>query len=182
MGRKKAVEDYGRNLEEEFAEWEYYHEHGGTDPSWPDGVNMNLICNHIAYYKRKIIESMPPENYPEVFHRPDPPRVDDNYFARAEEIRSMAVAALERYRQDANLQFLRQRRDFIHPRDRANLRLDALLWCFLSLEQAVREDDMQFMRRCRNVEKDLADFADCAAKVKEFSPRQMVQAVQMSLF
>ncbi len=150
MARKKETEDYGKALEREFAQWEHYYEHGGTDPFYPDGVNMALIRNHIAYYKRKIVETMPPESYPEVFYRPDPPEVDGNYFARAGEIRSAAVEALERYRQDANLQFLRERHDFIHPRDRENLRLEA--------------------------------FADCAARVKGFSPQRLVQAVQIDLF
>jgi hypothetical protein len=182
MARKKEAEDYGRALEREFAQWEHYYEHGGTDPFCPDGVNMALIRNHIAYYKRKIVETMPPESYPEIFHRPDPPEVDGNYFARAGEIRAAAVEALAQYRQDANLRFLRERHDFIPPRDRENLRLDALVWRFLFLEKAVQEDDLQVMRRRRDVAEDLAAFADCAAKVKELSPQQMIQAVQITLF
>jgi hypothetical protein len=181
MGKKKETEDYGAELEKAFARWVYLYEHGGSDPAWPDGTNLNLVHNHVAYYKRKIVETMSPENYPEAFHWPDPPIVDNNYFARADEIRCAAATALERYKRDANLQFLRQRCDFIKKHDRETLRLDALLGRFLSLERAVREDDLQIMRRFRNVENDLADFASCAAKIKGFSPQQMVQAVQISL-
>jgi hypothetical protein len=181
MGRKKEVENYAEMLEKEFAHWEHLYEHGCTDPFWPDGMNLNLVRNHIAYYKRQITETMTPENYPEVFHRPGPPEVDGNYFARPEEIRRKALQDLEHYRQDENLQFLQRRYDFIRQHDRINLRLDALLGCFTSLERAIQKDDLQDMRRCRNVEDDLADFASCAARVKEFSPQQVVQTVQMSL-
>ncbi len=182
MARKKEVENYAEMLEREFARWEHIYEQGCTDPSWPDGVNLTLVRNHITYYKRKIIETMSPENYPEVYHRPDPPEVDGNYFARAEEIRSAAVQDLERYKLDGNLQFVRERYPFIHARDRANLGLDALLWRFLALQRAVQENDLQVMRRRRDAEKDLLDFADCAARIKAFSPQQTVRIMQMSLF
>lgn len=182
MGRKKEVENYPKELEKSFARWEYLYEHGGSDPFWSDGTNLNLVRNHIAYYKWQIKETMSPENYPEAFHRPDPPEMDGNYFARADEIRCAAVAALDRYRQDENLQFLRQRYEFIKKQDRENLHLDAYLNRFTSLERAVQEDDLLIMRRFGDITEDLAGLAHCAAKIKEFSPQQLVQAVQISLF
>ena len=29
-------------------------EHGGSDPNYDDGVNMNLTRNHIIYYKNEL--------------------------------------------------------------------------------------------------------------------------------
>ena len=40
------------NHESSFERWQSYHDFGGQDPFWADGCNMNLIRNHIIYYKR----------------------------------------------------------------------------------------------------------------------------------
>lgn len=45
--RKKAKEDYAKQLEDSFNQWDHYRTQGGSDPFWPDGTNMNLIRNHI---------------------------------------------------------------------------------------------------------------------------------------
>ena len=29
--------------EERYSKWHNYREHGGSDPTWPDGSNMNLL-------------------------------------------------------------------------------------------------------------------------------------------
>ena len=75
--------------------WEDIWENGCSDPFWPDGVNLNLIHNHICYEKDEIRrlckesgESPPPE-----FYFPTPPVVDENFFAapnskRARKIKS----------------------------------------------------------------------------------------------
>jgi len=47
-------------LEREFRSWDYQYKYGCQDPFWPDGVNLNLVRNHIiALYKEladKILE------------------------------------------------------------------------------------------------------------------------------
>ena len=47
---KMTVEQIQANLDERFQVWNYIAQNGCSDPGWPDGVNMNLVRNHIIYY------------------------------------------------------------------------------------------------------------------------------------
>ena len=60
-----------------------------------DGVNLNLVRNHILYFKRQIEETQPLYKNTEVYRRELPPQVEDSYMAQAEEIRAHAKDALE---------------------------------------------------------------------------------------
>ena len=43
----------------------------------------------------QIAETMPPERYPEIYHRETPPEVDRDYMARADEILINTKVSLE---------------------------------------------------------------------------------------
>ena len=49
-------------LEKAYAQWESLYKQGGSDPFYPDGVNLNLVRNHILYFKRQIEETHLMEN------------------------------------------------------------------------------------------------------------------------
>lgn len=83
--------DYAAALEKSFARWDFIREHGSSDPFWADGVNMNLVRNHIIFYKQKLSEEATLFLLPEAFYRETPPVVDNNYMARANEIRQNAA-------------------------------------------------------------------------------------------
>ena len=57
---------------------------GSQDPFWPDGVNMNLVRNHIIYYRRNICEMC--EKYgmipPEEAEYELPPKVSECLWLR----------------------------------------------------------------------------------------------------
>ena len=56
---------------------------GCSDPAYTDGVNMNLVRNHMIYYKCKIQEickKMEVE-LPEEYYIPIPPVADNGYMA-----------------------------------------------------------------------------------------------------
>ena len=36
--------------------WNDIHDNGCSDPFWSDGVNMNLVRNHVIYYLKQISE------------------------------------------------------------------------------------------------------------------------------
>lgn len=84
-------------LMERMEHWGELKMHGGADPSWPDGTNMNLTRNHIMYYRFKIAEDCMANGFPEP---PEcgleaPPEVPDGYMAslvqtgRVERLRAM---------------------------------------------------------------------------------------------
>lgn len=94
--KKKAVQDqmleYRKSIADGLERWKHINKNGCSDPFWPDGCNMNLIRNHIFYYKGKIAEicrinRMP---LPEEYYFPAPPEVDNQYMAglgRAERVK-----------------------------------------------------------------------------------------------
>ena len=51
-------EDLRQKIDDEFRRWDHIHLHGCSDPGWEDGINMNLVRNHIIYYYRQIAEIM----------------------------------------------------------------------------------------------------------------------------
>ena len=100
--KAKTVEERIERLTEDcldsFTRWDYLYHNGGQDPFWADGTNLNLVRNHIIYYKREIQELCETEGIfkPDVFYRELPPEVDDNYMAKSEQIRQEAVSILSR--------------------------------------------------------------------------------------
>lgn len=67
---------------EHYDRWKYLRENGGADPFWSDGVNLNLIRNHICYYRRKIKALC--EHYhlliPSVCFRDLPPEMPNDFY------------------------------------------------------------------------------------------------------
>ena len=93
MAERKEKENLAEELARSFERWEYLMEHGGSDPFYADGTNMNLVRNHIIYYKRRMAEQYGTdyEKYPEAFYRELPPEADDSYMARTGEIKDGAA-------------------------------------------------------------------------------------------
>lgn len=90
---KKEVEKMAEEIKQTVVRWKSHKENGCSDPCWADGVNMNLLRNHLFYYKQQIREicmandlPLPPEAYV-----PDLPYVDCNYFALPESDRARRI-------------------------------------------------------------------------------------------
>ena len=74
-------------VDREFRRWNLLADGGCQDPGWPDGVNMNLVRNHIIYWyglldERGLVEvqlSLFPGEEVARDRRPIPPEVPDNY-------------------------------------------------------------------------------------------------------
>ncbi len=74
--------------------WHDLMANGCNDPFWPDGVNLNLVRNHIIYGLRQIAELNASERQLSMFEistisandvmRDEriPPKVDDNYMVK----------------------------------------------------------------------------------------------------
>ena len=54
----RTVEMIRADLEKEFARWDEIYHHGCRDPFWWDGVNLNLVRNHIIHDYRLLREKM----------------------------------------------------------------------------------------------------------------------------
>ena len=93
MSKKKqskiSLETLVLECEERFKRWTEIHENGCCDPTWPDGVNLNLIRNHIMITQKRIREycDVCNDELPAIALREVPPKLDGDYMANAEVIR-----------------------------------------------------------------------------------------------
>ena len=83
---KMTVEQIQANIDERFQVWNHIAQNGCSDPGWPDGVNMNLVRNHIIYYYGLLHERQTAQVQISLVdipasaqERPIPPEVPDNY-------------------------------------------------------------------------------------------------------
>jgi len=176
---KKQQEDYAAELQKSFDRWEYLRVHGGSDPFWSDGCNMNLVLNHILYYKGKIEETMPLEQYPEIYYRETPSEVDRDYMARPEEIRANAKKSLELYKENPDYQFLCRRVPGLTERQKKDTCIGNVIGYVSGLEAAINKGDLITMRRHERADGYISGFSDCAARVRNIKPPENEQ---MSLF
>lgn len=79
--RKKKSGELGAEIRENMERYEELRQYGGTDPFWPDGVNMNLCRNHIIYLRKRIEQELKPEYYPEEYYMVLPKEADPEYQA-----------------------------------------------------------------------------------------------------
>ena len=189
MGKKK--ENLTEELTKSFEEWEYLNEHGGSDPFWADGTNMNLVRNHIMYFKNKMMEEYGAdyEKYPEIFYRELPPEVNQNYMARAGEIKDGAAQTLEYYISDPNFHYLLSNKGMLTEKEAKQISLYNVLGYASGLAKAIKDGDLITMRRhAGRPEGYLESFAQCATKMmkiideKKKEPEQVQGNGQLSLF
>lgn len=69
-------------LAERYAHWEKENRDGCVDPNWSDGVNLNLVRNHIINFKRQIRHTCDNFNLPipAIYYRPLPPEMPADFF------------------------------------------------------------------------------------------------------
>lgn len=79
----EKIEQYCAGIREEIARWKQINENGCNDPFWSDGTNMNLVRNHIIYYKGKILELCTIRRipFPEEYYLATPPLANNDYMA-----------------------------------------------------------------------------------------------------
>ena len=176
---KKQEPDYTAELQQDFDRWDYLHIHGGSDPLWSDGSNMNLVRNHILIGKRRIEENMIPEQYPDIYYRKTPPKMDKDYMARPDEIRENAKTSLEIYKANEDYQYLRRRITRLTERQKKDTCIAAVIGYAEGLEQAINNDDLITMRRHEHPNNYVGSFSSCAARVRDIRPPD---TEQISLF
>ncbi|MGN1338750.1 MAG: hypothetical protein ACI4WS_00505 [Oscillospiraceae bacterium] len=166
MSKSGKNVDYAAALENSFARWDYIHEHGCSDPFWADGVNMNLVRNHIIYYKQQLSEEATLFLLPEAYYREVPPEVDNNFMARPDEIRLNAARSMQIIDADENLKFVREQSVHLTEKQFKQLCIPAILGYAESLRRAISEDDLLTMRRYENPNGYLESFQSAAQKLR----------------
>lgn len=85
MGKKTAAEELKELVEdcaERYERWHTLRTEGGADPYWSDGVNLNLVRNHIKYAKQRIKEHCCKHNLviPAIYYSPLPPDMPNDFY------------------------------------------------------------------------------------------------------
>ena len=70
-------------LMSDYSRWKHIFEFGCSDPSWCDGVNINLVRNHILYAKKRVEEVLKDNYiaYPDSYFYPDPVELPNDFMA-----------------------------------------------------------------------------------------------------
>lgn len=84
---KMTVKQIREEIDKEFDRWNALANGGCCDPFWPDGVNMNLVRNHISYWYKWLAEKIDADVQMSLFgeedmlqnERPLPPKVPEGY-------------------------------------------------------------------------------------------------------
>lgn len=169
-----------QNLIGEFARWEHLHKYGGQDPFWEDGCNLNLVRNHILYYRRKLEEL---EYFPEIYNQEVPPEVDNTYMARADEIREHAKQSLAIYLADKDYQYLMENSCRIDKKTADNIGLGNVLGYVDGLKQFIKQDSLLEMRRHERASIYLESFKSCRKKLEKILEEPKPEKLgQLSIF
>lgn len=86
--QKKRSKQLGKEIRDSRKRYEDLRAHGGSDPFWSDGVNMNLCRNHVMYFRKQVETELDPENYPEEYFLEIPAEVSVHYMADPEQVNS----------------------------------------------------------------------------------------------
>lgn len=74
----------GQRIFSDYSHWVEIFNEGCNDPNWSDGVNINLVRNHILYDKSEV-ERVLGDNYiayPDEYFYPDPVELSSNFMAK----------------------------------------------------------------------------------------------------
>lgn len=186
MSAKKKtnqLEEAIKNLTRSFQRWDDIMENGCYDPFHCDGVNLNLVRNHIIYEKKQIDEFLKEEHensflstpYPDIYHRPTPEKVSYDYMVKPDEIRSRAVEQLTKYEQDPNFCYLRDHFNEAFPNGETKATKEAGIYPgkfnrFIRFRPIVEKDDLVGMRNLFRVpyEEHIQELTDCANELRSF--------------
>ena len=177
-------------LNERYARWEYLYQNGGSDPFYPDGENLNLVRNHIIYFKRQLEELQNQqreeqislfESDPVTDTRPLPPKVDDGYMARSEQIRSDGLQTLRLLQADPDAQYV------LHPpriseAAAKKMSLSAYLHYYHTLKHGLETDNLVDVRRYRNAEYWLECFREKAAEIRKIVEKESEESAHLGSY
>ncbi len=166
--------------EKEYQRWQSLYEFGGSDPFYTDGSNLHLVRNHLIYYKKKMEEICEETGIqlPDIYYRELPPEVPREYMARPDEIRQAARESLSAYENDPNYIALCEKGKQISLKQRKEVYFDSVVQYVKGLRQAIKEDDLVFMRRHRNRNVYADSFRSCLERIEKLKPEEY----QLTLF
>ena len=137
--QRSRKEQLAEVIRESHEQWKRLRENGGNDPFWTDGVNLNLVRNHIIYGRRLCEEELQEGDYPEDY-LPLPEKVPPNYMVKSDEIRRKASELMRNIKENS---------DYIglFGKSKKSQKEAAIIKYISGYSQSISEDDLVAMRR-----------------------------------
>lgn len=161
MGKKET--DYGTELEKDYQRWFALLKQGGHDPTYTDGVNMDLVRRHIIIDKKYLEDKEKPEEY----GWPLPMEVPRSYMARAGQIWYGAIRSYQTYLEDENYQYLCQAADQLSSDIKKKSCLDNVLGYAETVRKALLRQDYVTLRLHEKPDRYLESFEGCRKRIGE---------------
>ena len=103
-------EELEKHIAERFSVWDDTFENGCCDPTWEDGCNLNLVRSHIIFAYKYLDKLNNSAEQLDIFamcgenaeRRQLPPKVDNKYMARLDDLIAKARETAEAVEQDDN--------------------------------------------------------------------------------
>lgn len=165
--------------------WNHVYLNGCNDPTWTDGVNLNLIHNHIIYDYEKI-----KKYYPDEYAKMDivePMEMPSEYMARADEIRSAMKKHFVELFDHSDYKEMMQRYEALSPSQKKSIIEPFPIRRIITFESACKEaiesDDLVRMRGLlyHSAEEYHAECRDFIQEMDELEPVEEVVQFTMEL-
>lgn len=166
--------------EERYRRWHDIYQNGCYDPTWTDGVNLNLVRQQLQYAKRCIAQDCNEIGceLPEIYYKELPPEVDDSYMANPNLIRENAKVVLSKLMVMPEYIFLKEQDNELNSVQKEKICYYSVLGYVTRLKAAIAKDDLVCMRLYRIPERYFDSIKCCAERAKSLKP----EPIQLSLF
>lgn len=182
---KQTVAQIKAEIAREQARWHEIYTNGCHDPFYADGVNLELVRNHIIHYVRELkARSRQPEQL-SLFMCAEaedadielPPEVPQDYMAKPEEIRTKALQTMAALISSPEAQFV-MRHPPLDAAGEKTLHLNVYQNnYFTNLECAIQKDDYVTMRRYGDTDYWLSAYHTEASKLRSYLSSQVPASV-----
>ena len=189
---QEQMQETVAELVERYNRWQDLYKNGCFDPSYCDGVNLNLVRNHIQFAKRKIeklVEEHKELSFPAEYEKIEiPQEVSNNYMANPEKIIREAKETLSAMEEDENYKYLLSIKDDLTDKEKEKICFSTVISCRRWLKDAIERNDFVYMRLYREAKREmkLNSFKECVERVKNCLENRNQSSepvfIQMSLF
>ena len=148
----EEIETMEMQCRQSYEQWDNIFANGCQDPFWEDGVNLNLVRNHIIYYQNRITDLCEENGYfkPEICFREPPLKVDQHYMAKKAEIEQAACNSLQDIEQNKDYLKLLAFESKLSDEQQKTVSYSAVLGYVNHLKSAICTKDYVAMRRYSN--------------------------------
>lgn len=146
--KTKSLDELAQECKQSYERWTDLHNNGCRDPCWADGVNLNLVRNHIIHYKRQMAVLYKEQGVepPPILLRELPPRLDPEYMANADEIHQRATDIMTKISQMPEYGELKSIYPGLSPAQRKESGCQFIMNWVSRLKTAIEQDNLVVMR------------------------------------